>query len=127
MTRLNDAQSDTIQIIRHGDIVVLVPGAEIENLSEAAVEQAAQIVLGPLREQAPSGMIIDLSQVGFVGSMFLSFLLRCHTIMRKQGSELVLAGVSSRTRELLRVTALDTIWALYDTQAEALDSLGGSD
>ena len=48
-------------------------------------------------------------------------------IMRKQGSELVLAGVSSRTRELLRVTALDTIWALYDTQAEALDSLGGSD
>jgi anti-anti-sigma factor len=127
MTRLDDAQSDTIQIIRHGDIVVLVPGAEIENLSEAAVEQAAQIVLGPLREQPPSGMIIDLSQVGFVGSMFLSFLLRCHTIMKKQGSELVLAGVSSRTRELLRVTALDTIWALYDSQAEALDALGGSD
>src|SRR5262249_45995777 len=105
----------------------VVPGAEIENLSEQAIEQSAQFVLGPLRDRPPSDLIIDLSQVGFVGSMFLSFLLRCHTIMRKEGGELVLAGVSERTRELLRVTALDTIWAIYDTQAEALESLGGSD
>ena len=127
MTTPTASTSDSIQIIRHGEIVVLIPSAEIENLPESLVEQAAQFVLEPLRERPPSGMIVDLSKVGFVGSMFLSFLLRCHTIIRKQGSELVLAGVSARTRELLRVTALDTIWAIYDTQAQALSSLGGSD
>ena len=41
--------------------------------------------------------------------------------------ELVLAGVSDRVRELLRLTSLDTLWALYATRAEALEALGGSD
>ena len=127
MSRTSAATNDSIQIIRHGEIVVLIPSVEIENLPETLIEQAAQVVLEPLREQPPSGLIVDLSRVQFVGSVFLSFLLRCHTIIRKQGSELVLAGVSDRTRELLRLTALDTIWAIYDTRAQALASLGGSD
>jgi hypothetical protein len=40
---------------------------------------------------------------------------------------MVLAGVSKRIRELLRLTNLDTLWAIYDSRAEALDSLGGYD
>ena len=118
---------DSIQIIRHGDIAVIIPTAQIEDLPETLVEQAAQVVLTPLRENPPSGLIVDLAKVAFVGSVFLSFLLRCHTIVKKQGAELVLAGVSDKTRELLRITALDTIWALYDSQEEALSALGGAD
>jgi anti-anti-sigma factor len=116
--------AESIQMTRHGDLVVLTPSPAIENLHETLIEQAAQVVLRPLRERPPSGLIVDLSQVGFVGSVFLSFLLRCHTIIRKEGSELVLAGVTTRTRELLRVTALDTIWALYDTLDDALEAMG---
>lgn len=114
---------ESIQVRRHGDIAVIIPTAEVENLPETAVEQAAQLVLTPLRENPPSGIIVDLSGVTFVGSVFLSFLLRCHTIVKKHGSELVLAGVNEKTRELLRVTALDTIWALYDSRDDALAAL----
>jgi hypothetical protein len=39
----------------------------------------------------------------------------------------VLAGASERTRELLHLTALDTLWALYNTRAEAIEALAGSD
>jgi anti-anti-sigma factor len=122
MSRINPAES--IQIVRHGDIAVIVTAAEIENMPESYVEQAAQLVLGPLRANPPAGIIVDLSQVNFVGSVFLSFLLRCHKIVKLQGSEMVLSGLSSKTRELLRVTSLDTIWALYDTRSEALAALG---
>lgn len=118
------AVAESIQIRRHGDIAVIVPSPEVENMPESAIEQAAQMVLQPLRTSPPSGIIVDLSGVSFVGSVFLSFLLRCHKIVRSQGSELVLSGVKEKTRELLRVTALDTIWALYNTQSEALDALG---
>jgi anti-sigma B factor antagonist len=48
-------------------------------------------------------------------------------LVKKQGNELVLAGVSDRIRELLRLTSLDTLWALYASRAEALAMLGGSD
>jgi hypothetical protein len=36
----------------------------------------------------------------------------------------VVAGASPRARELLHMTALDTLWALYNSRAEALEALG---
>lgn len=118
------APADTIQIIRQGEVSVIVPSSQVEHMPENLIEQAAQVVLGPLRENPPEGIIVDLSKVDFVGSVFLSFLLRCHKIVKTRGSEMVLSAASPRARELLRVTALDTVWALYDTRSEAMSALG---
>jgi anti-anti-sigma factor len=119
--------NQSFRIERHGDIAVVIPSPEVESMNESLIQQAAQMVLAPLKDDPPAGIIIDLSQVKFFGSVFLSFLLRCHMLAKKRGSEMVLAGASERTRELLTLTALDTLWALYATQAEALSALGGSD
>jgi anti-anti-sigma factor len=114
-----------IRIERHGDIAIITPSPEVEKLPENLMEQAAQLVLAPLRTDPPEGLIFDLSQVDFVGSVFLSFLLRCHKRVREHGSEVVVAGASQKARELLHMTALDTLWALYGTRAEALAALSG--
>jgi len=114
-----------IGIERHGDIAVIVPSPEVEKLPENLMEQAAQMVLAPLRADPPAGLIFDLSKVDYVGSVFLSFLLRCHKRVKEHGSEVVVAGASNRARELLHMTALDTLWALYDDRAEAIAALTG--
>jgi anti-sigma B factor antagonist len=126
-TRTAGVGGESFQIERRGDIAVITPSSAIEEMPENLVEQAAQMVLAPLKEGPPNGLIVDLSRVNFFGSVFISFLLRCHLLVKKQGAELVLAGVSDRVRELLRLTSLDTLWALYATRAEALEALGGSD
>src|SRR5947208_8009349 len=120
-------QSQSFRVERHGDIAVIIPSPEVESMQENLIEQAAQMVLAPLRQDPPAGLVIDLSQVKFFGSVFISFLLKCHMLVKKHGSDVVLAGASNRIRELLHLTALDTLWALYDNRAEALDALGGSD
>src|SRR5712692_10926668 len=116
--------SQSIRIERHGDIAVITPSPEVERMPENLMEQAAQMVLAPLRDDPPEGLVFDLSRVDYVGSVFLSFLLRCHKRVKEHGSEVVVAGASSRARELLHMTALDTLWALYNSRAEALDALG---
>ena len=121
------SQSQSFRIERHGDIAVIIPSPEVESMHEALIQQAAQMVLAPLEADPPAGLVIDLTQVNYFGSVFISFLLRCHMRVKKHGSEMVLAGASGRIRELLHLTALDTLWALYDTRAEALEALGGSD
>lgn len=121
------SHGQSFHIERHGDIAVVVPSPEVETMQENLIQQAAQMVLAPLEEDPPAGLVIDLSQVKYFGSVFLSFLLRCHMLAKRRGSEIVLAGASERSRELLHLTALDTLWALYDTRAEALDALAGSD
>ena len=112
---------------RHGEVAVVGVSAAIENLPASAIETAAHVVLSPLKENPPSNVIVDLSKVQYFTSEFISFLLRCHVIVKKHHGELVLAGVSTRVRELLRQTALDTLWAIYDSRAQALDALGGAD
>ena len=120
-------QSQSFLLERHGDIAVVIPSPEVESMSENLIQPAAQMVLAPLKADPPAGLVVDLSQVSYFGSVFLSFLLRCYTPLKMHGSEMVLAGVNDRIRELLRLTNLDTLWAIYDTRQQALDALGGSD
>jgi anti-anti-sigma factor len=113
----------TIHIQRNGDIAIITPATEVETMQWELIEQAAEIVLSPLKKEPASGVIVDLSKVAFFGSVFLSLLLRCHKLVKQQGGEMVLCGASERARELLRLTALDTIWAIYDTREQAIDAL----
>jgi anti-sigma B factor antagonist len=119
--------NEYFQLKRQGDLAIIVPSPEVEHLPESLIKPAADMLLAPLRSDPPSNLIVDLEGVRYFGSSFIQFLLRCHEIVKQKGSELVLAGVNERIRELLTMTQLDTIWALYDTRAEATDALGGSD
>jgi anti-sigma B factor antagonist len=121
-----DAKSNEwISIERHGDIAVIIPSPDVEKLPENSMEVAAQQVLKAVHELklTMTGMIFDLSRVDYVGSVFLSFLLRCHKRVKEHGSEVVVAGASAKARELLHMTALDTLWALYNTRKEAVAAL----
>ncbi len=88
-------QDQSFRIERHGEVAVVIPSAKVEEMHEALIEQAAKMVISSLKQDPPSGIVVDLSQVNYVGSIFVSFLLRCHTLAKKQGSEIVLAGVSA--------------------------------
>ena len=127
MTLDTDLDNEFFQVRYRGDVAVIIPSPQIEHLPETLLQPAAQMVLAPLKEDPPNQIIVDLSAVGYFGSAFITFLLRCHLLAKNRGSELVLAGVNPEIRELLRTTALDTLWALYDSSDEAVQALSGSD
>jgi len=104
--------------------LVVAPSSSIEDLKWDLVEQAAEIVMTPIQGRDVPMVVFDLTDVSYFGSVFLALLLRCHKLVRSQGGELVLCGVSKLARELLRITALDTLWAIYDTREEAVAALG---
>lgn len=118
-----DLANEFFQVKRHGDAAVIVPSPEVEHLPETLIKPAADMVIAPLKDDPPTHMVVDLTGVRYFGSAFITFLLRCHLLVKQRGSELVLAGVNDRIRELLRTTALDTLWALYDSRAEAMEAL----
>lgn len=125
--RLKDhlmADSDDFQLEWHGGTVVIIPASNVESMSWDLIEQAAQIVMAPIQDQEIPMVVVDLGEVTYFGSVFLALLLRCHKFVKSRGGELVLCGASDMASELLRVTALDTLWAIYDTREEALDAIG---
>lgn len=126
---MNDAtdnpQRESFQIEYHGGCVLIIPATDVESMQWDLIEPAAEIVMTPLKELEVPMVVFDLSEVSYFGSVFLSLLLRCHKLVRSMGGELVLSGASEMAKELLQVTALDTLWAIYDDRDEALEALAG--
>jgi anti-anti-sigma factor len=115
--------SSEFKIEQKGQATIIRPPQEVESLRWELIEQAAEVVLQPLREQEVPLVLIALDNVNYFGSVFLSLLLRCWKLTSSRGGTMVLSGVSPRARELLQVTALDTLWAIYDNEAAALQAL----
>lgn len=119
--------TQAFRVERDGDFAVITPLPETDDMYGHLIEQAAPIVLAPLKDQPPAGLVIDLSRVKFVRSAFLSFLLRCHTLTKRHGTQMVLAEPSESAQEVLRMTNLDSLWPVHATRAEALRALGRPD
>jgi anti-sigma B factor antagonist len=117
------APQDVLTIEQHGEVMLIVAAATLETLDPGLIEQAAHILLEPIRRQDLPLVVIDLEQVDFFGSSFLALLLRCWKLVMVRGGQMVLAGVSERARELLRITSLDMIWPIYASRREAIDAL----
>ncbi|MFQ5734345.1 MAG: STAS domain-containing protein [Planctomycetaceae bacterium] len=120
----NSNHNQDFQLEWHGNAVVITPAGNVESMRWDLIEQAADVVMAPLRDQQLPLVVFDLSEVSYFGSVFLALLLRCHKFVKSRGGDLVLCGASKMATELLRVTALDTLWAIYDARDEALDALG---
>jgi anti-anti-sigma factor len=119
-------QGEFFQLQRRGDVVIMLPSPNIEDMVESLIDPSAKLVLQPLLANPPSGLVVDLTQVDYFGSLFVRFLLRCHEFLQGEGIEMVLAGVSEKCRELLHVMNLDTLWAIYDTLNEAVEVFDGA-
>jgi anti-anti-sigma factor len=114
---------DDFQLEWHGNTVVVIPAANVESMHWDLIGQSADVVMAPLADQEVPMVVFDLSDVNYFGSVFLALLLRCHKFVKSRGGELVLCGASKMAQELLRVTALDTLWAIYESREEALDAV----
>jgi anti-sigma B factor antagonist len=115
--------NEDFQLEWHGNAVVVIPAANVESMRWDLIEQSANVVMAPLSDQEVPMIVFDLNDVNYFGSVFLALLLRCHKFAKSRGGELVLCGASKMAQELLRVTALDTLWAIYDTREEPLDAV----
>jgi anti-anti-sigma factor len=123
MTKPAD-DGDLLQLSWHGDALVVAPSGTIESVDWLYIDQAAQVVLEPIRSQAVPLVVFDLEQVTYFGSVFLALLLRCQKLVKSKGGEMVLCSVTPPAKELLQITGLDMIWAIYDDRNEALAAIG---
>ena len=114
---------EAFTIERRGDLTVITATEELERIEFGLEEIASELILKPLWSQENPSIVFDLSRVDYFGSMFLTLLIRCWKLTVSQGGTMALAGVNQRTRELLRITALDMVWPIYQSKREAIEAL----
>jgi anti-sigma B factor antagonist len=67
-------------------------------------------------------IVLNLGEVNYIDSGGLGTLVALHTTARNAGGTIKLANLTKRVGDLLQVTKLLTVFDVYNSEAEALDS-----
>ncbi|VTS00174.1 STAS domain-containing protein [Tuwongella immobilis] len=116
-------ESEAFQVRRVGDIGIVTPLGDFEEIPPNLLEPATSMIMGSLNDV--THVVFNVANMRYLPSDFLALLIKCQKRVRGRGGELALCHVTPVHRELLRLTNLDTLWALYDTLDEAISALDG--
>jgi anti-sigma B factor antagonist len=85
-----------------------------------------------LRETLRSGVnegekkyILNLGDVSYIDSSGLGELVSSYTTIRNKGGDVKLLKLTSKTKDLLQMTKLLTVFDVYEDEAKAVASLKG--
>jgi anti-sigma B factor antagonist len=67
-------------------------------------------------------IVLNLGEVNYIDSGGLGTLVALHTSAQKAGGTIKLANLTKRVGDLLQVTKLLTVFDVYNSEAEAIDS-----
>jgi anti-anti-sigma factor len=99
-----------------GDVVILtfMPGL-MSGCESVLLFDEASAALGNA-----SRVVLNLSRLQFVSSVFLAMLLRLHKKVNAARGRLQLCGLQPETAEALRISKFDTIFAISEDEQSAL-------
>ena len=69
--------------------------------------------------------ILNLGEVSYIDSSGLGELVSSYTTIRNKGGDVKLLKLTSKTRDLLQMTKLLTVFDVYEDEAQAIASLKG--
>ena len=102
-----------------GDVCVLVPEGKIVIGDEVgALREKIKEVL----QSGHKNILISLEKVSYMDSTGVGALVGTFTTIRNQGGQLKLSSLSQRTRDILLVTKLLTVFDVYENEGEGIKS-----
>jgi anti-sigma B factor antagonist len=117
---MQDKDSSPSEIIkevrRAGQAIVLVLAGEIDMKCSVKLRDKLQELL----KEKPPILVVNLAQVEFMDSSGLGTLVEALRWSRRNGGQFKLAGLSQGVRNIFEISRLDSVFQVYDTEAEAL-------
>ncbi len=105
---------------RNGITIITLEGSVLGGPDATALNDS----LHKLVEKHKKKIVVDLSGVQSMNSSGLTMLIGALTTVRKVGGELKIAEASRKIESLLVITRLTTVFEMYPTVKEALESFG---
>lgn len=108
-----------MQLAVHEDdgVTVLAPQGQIR-MGDIALREAVSAILNT----GARDILIDMGNVTFIDSFGVGQLIGCYTTVTSQGGRLKLCELSPRMSSILQITKLNTVFEVYPSEAEAMES-----
>jgi anti-sigma B factor antagonist len=103
----------------HGGVTV------IEFVGRIALGQSASEVRSVIYEALTAGsrkIVLNLALVDYIDSSGLGELVSAYTSVRNAGGDIKLSNLHKRTRDLMQITKLYTVFSIYPDEKSARES-----
>ncbi|HNY39189.1 MAG TPA: STAS domain-containing protein [Bryobacteraceae bacterium] len=84
--------------------------------------EAFRAALDELISGGENHAVLDLTETDYIDSSALGCLVMAHTRFQKAGGKITLFGLSSQQMELLVITKLTTVFALFEDEIDAVNA-----
>ena len=102
-----------------GDVTVLDMSGKI-TIGEGSV--ALRTAIRRLLEEGKKRILLNLAGVSYIDSSGIGELVSSYTAINKEGGQLKLLNLTQKIQDLLTITKLLTVFDVYESEAEALNS-----
>ena len=108
---------------RVGDVTVLDLDGDLRMDGGSDIFRST---MSHLLKQGREKILLNLAGVAYVDSSGLGELISSHVTLSDNDGQLKLLHLTQRVRELMKITKLLTIFDIYESQSQALDSFNYS-
>ncbi len=119
------AKSDLFDVERDGEILVLIPRADLRESDYQDIESGARGLLDLVSAPDVKGVVLDFHRTDYYGSTALGFFLRLWKRVGSRGGRMAFCNLSPNENDILAVTRLDTLWPVCASRAEAVQVVRG--
>ncbi len=102
-----------------GDVTILDLSGKI-TIGEGSV--ALRTAIRRMLEEGKKKILLNLAGVGYVDSSGIGELVSSYTAINKDGGQLKLLNLTQKIQDLLTITKLLTVFDVYESESEALNS-----
>ena len=102
-----------------GDITILDMDGKV-TIGEGSV--ALRTAIRRLLEENKKKILLNLGKVGYIDSSGIGELVSSYTAINKEGGQLKLLNLTTKLKDLLGITKLLTVFDVYESEADALNS-----
>ena len=108
----------SIEIRQIDRVVILELSGRVSVLEPGLKQLASQLMARGERY-----FVISLANVAYMDNFGLGQLCWIYTVVRNQGGDMKLLKPTSRIRQLLKITKLDSVFETFEREADALRSI----
>ena len=99
--------------------VLMTLSGRMDTVAAPQFQQACE----PWLRERGATIVVDLTQLEYISSMGLGYLLAVNKKLQGAGGKLIICGLSGLVKEVFRLSGFNQIFATYDTPDAAFEKL----
>lgn len=108
------------EILEIDGVFVFYLGRSYGSLPEDSLQRLGERLLACVHENPHPRMVLDFSRTEYINSSFIEAVFRAWKRAKEKGGQMAFCCLNPFCGEVLRVTKLDRVWAIFPTREEAL-------